>query len=69
MIKFHIFFIFIMYNKVNQIGKGVFNMAKKQLIDLVNRLKGSGIKVSFSKPRPQSMLLLQQQAKLSSTPN
>ncbi|WP_269748492.1 hypothetical protein [Robertmurraya korlensis] len=44
-------------------------MAKKQLIDLVNRLKGSGIKVSFSKPRPQSMLLLQQQAKLSSTPN
>ncbi|MEK3990680.1 MULTISPECIES: hypothetical protein [Robertmurraya] len=44
-------------------------MAKKQLIDLVNRLKGSGIKVSFSKPRPKSILLLQQQAKLSSSTN
>lgn len=69
MMNFHIFFIFIMYNKANQIGKGVFNMAKKQLIDLVNRLKGSGIKVSFSKPRPKTILLLQQQAKLSSTTN
>lgn len=42
-------------------------MAKKPLIDLVNRLKGSGIKVSFSKPRPQSLLVIQQANKLSSS--
>ncbi|WP_275670908.1 hypothetical protein [Bacillus mesophilum] len=33
-------------------------MAKKQLVELVNRLKKSGIKVSFTKPRTQAILSL-----------
>ncbi|MFE8699482.1 hypothetical protein ACFYKX_02470 [Cytobacillus sp. FJAT-54145] len=44
-------------------------MAKKQLIDLVNRLKNSGIKVSFTKPRPKSLIALQQHEKLTSSTN
>ncbi|MGJ7921551.1 hypothetical protein [Neobacillus sp. LXY-4] len=35
-------------------------MAKKQLIDFVNKLKESGINVSFTKPRSQFLLTLVQ---------
>lgn len=31
--------------------KGKFTMKKKKLVDLVNRLKQSGIKVSLTKPK------------------
>ncbi|MFS0638285.1 hypothetical protein AB1K84_20475 [Mesobacillus foraminis] len=34
-------------------------MAKQQLVDFVNRLKESGIKVSFTKPRSQFFSLEQ----------
>lgn len=44
-------------------------MPKKQLIDLVTKLKSAGIKVSFTKPRPKSLLTLQQSKKLSSYTN
>jgi len=66
----HSFFIFFMYN-INHTGreKGVFQMAKKQLVDLVNRLKKSGIKVSFSKPRSKTLILINQNKNLSSSAN
>ncbi|KAF0822883.1 MULTISPECIES: hypothetical protein [Bacillaceae] len=44
-------------------------MAKKQLVDLVNRLKKSGIKVSFSKPRSKTLILINQNKNLSSSAN
>ncbi|CAM3640639.1 MULTISPECIES: hypothetical protein [Cytobacillus] len=44
-------------------------MAKKQLVDLVNRLKQSGIKVSFSKPRSKTLILINQNKNLSSSTN
>lgn len=37
-------------------------MDKKQLIDLVERLKKSGIKASITKPRAKTLNLLQQTA-------
>lgn len=33
-------------------------MAKKQLVELVNSLKKSGIQISFTKPRSQAILSL-----------
>jgi hypothetical protein len=49
--------------------KGVFIVAKKQLVDLVNRLKKAGINVSFTKPRSKMLLALPQNKRLSSTTN
>ncbi|WP_180953500.1 hypothetical protein [Bacillus sp. T33-2] len=43
-------------------------MAKQQLVDFVNRLKESGIKVSFTKPKSQ-FFSLQQNEKHPSTVN
>ncbi|WP_257958830.1 MULTISPECIES: hypothetical protein [Bacillus] len=43
-------------------------MAKKQLIDFVNQLKKSGIKVSFTKPKSE-FFSLKQNAKESSPVN
>lgn len=37
-------------------------MDKKKLIELVDRLKKSGIKASITKPRSKTLILLQQQA-------
>lgn len=37
-------------------------MDRKQLIELVDRLKKSGIKASITKPRSKSLILLGQQA-------
>lgn len=36
-------------------------MAKKQLIELVDRLKKSGIQASITKPRSKTLIVLQQQ--------
>lgn len=44
-------------------------MPKKQLIELVNRLKNSGIQISFTKPRPEILQALQNNKKLSSSTN
>ncbi len=44
-------------------------MAKQQLIELVNRLRASGIKVSFTKPKSHYLILLEREQKLSSTAN
>ncbi|WP_445487107.1 hypothetical protein [Niallia sp. 03133] len=41
-------------------------MAKKQLVDLVNRMKKSGIKISFTKPKSQYIVPIQQNNKLTS---
>ena len=35
-------------------------MASKQLVELVNRLKQSGIQISFTKPRSKISLFLQE---------
>ncbi len=48
-------------------SKGVVNMAKKQLVDLVNKMKKSGIKISFTKPRSQFSVAIQQNNKLTTT--
>jgi len=42
-------------------------MAKKQLVDLVNKMKNSGIKISFTKPKSQFLVPLQQSSKLTSS--
>ncbi|AGX04364.1 MULTISPECIES: hypothetical protein [Bacillaceae] len=44
-------------------------MAKKQLVDLVNRLKKSGIKISFTKPKSDYLLHINQAGKISSSTN
>lgn len=44
-------------------------MAKQQLIDLVDRLKKSGVKVSLTKPRSKLMIVLKQQDNFSITIN
>ncbi|WP_260630955.1 hypothetical protein [Bacillus sp. S/N-304-OC-R1] len=44
-------------------------MAKKQLVDLVNRLKKAGINVSFTKPRSKMIIAFPQNKRLSSTTN
>ncbi|WP_193224487.1 hypothetical protein [Bacillus sp. B1-b2] len=42
-------------------------MAKKQLVDLVNSMKKSGIKIGFTKPKSQLTVLIQQSNKLTTT--
>ena len=49
-----------MYDQIKEIIKGVIKMASKQLIELVNRLKQSGIQISFTKPRSKISLYLQE---------
>ncbi len=44
-------------------------MAKKQLTDLVNKLKKAGIKVSLTKPKSNYLLSLQQLKKFPSSVN
>ncbi|WP_258535750.1 hypothetical protein [Bacillus sp. 03113] len=44
-------------------------MTKKHLVELVNRLKQSGIKASFTKPRSKFIVSLQQSSNLTSTTN
>ncbi|WP_302053217.1 hypothetical protein [Bacillus sp. FJAT-29790] len=44
-------------------------MAKKQLVELVNRLKKAGINVSFTKPRSKMLIAFPQNKRLSSTTN
>ncbi|MFB6467121.1 hypothetical protein ACE38V_09870 [Cytobacillus sp. Hz8] len=44
-------------------------MPKKQLVDLVNRLKNSGIQIGFTKPKANILNILQPAQKLSSSPN
>ena len=49
-----------MYDQIKEIIKGVIKMASKQLIELVNRLKKSGIQISFTKPRSKISLYLKE---------
>lgn len=35
-------------------------MAKKQLVELVNKMKKSGIKISFTKPKSQYLVPIKQ---------
>ncbi|WP_275950861.1 hypothetical protein [Cytobacillus citreus] len=44
-------------------------MAKKQLVELVNRLKKAGINVSFTKPRSKMLIAFPQNKSLSSSTN
>ena len=44
-------------------------MAKEELIELVNRLKKAGIKISFTKPKSHYIFLLEKEEKLSSPAN
>ncbi|MBP2239763.1 hypothetical protein J2Z40_000316 [Cytobacillus eiseniae] len=44
-------------------------MAKKQLVELVNRLKQAGINVSFTKPRSKMIITLPQSKRLTTTTN
>jgi pyridoxine 5'-phosphate synthase PdxJ len=44
-------------------------MAKKQLTELVNKLKKAGIKVSLTKPKSNYLMTLQQIAKCPSSVN
>lgn len=56
-------------NEKSLFNKGVFMMPKKQLVDLVNRLKNSGIQIGFTKPKANILNILQPAQKLSSSPN
>ena len=58
----HNLFIFILYDQIKEVIKGVIKMASKQLIELVNGLKQSGIQISFTKPRSKISLYLQETA-------
>ncbi|MDE5051908.1 hypothetical protein NDK25_05705 [Niallia taxi] len=42
-------------------------MARKQLVDLVNKMKKSGIKISFTKPRSHLIVPIRQSTKLKSS--
>ncbi|WP_313799320.1 hypothetical protein [Cytobacillus sp.] len=44
-------------------------MAKKQLVELVTRLKKAGINVSFTKPRSKMLISLPQNKRLTTTTN
>ncbi|MFT8323672.1 MAG: hypothetical protein ABF649_22805, partial [Bacillus sp. (in: firmicutes)] len=54
-----------MINKTSRKGVGI--MSKKQLVDLVNKMKKSGIKISFTKPKSQYIVPIQQNNKLTSS--
>jgi hypothetical protein len=56
----HNLFILIVYDQIKEVIKGVIKMASKQLIELVNGLKKSGIQISFTKPRSKISLFLQE---------
>jgi len=44
-------------------------MAKKQLTELVNKLKSAGIKASLTKPKSNYLLILKQNKKFPSSVN
>ena len=58
----HNLFIFILYDQIKEVIKGVIKMASKQLIELVHVLKQSGIQISFTKSRSKISLYLQETA-------
>jgi tRNA G26 N,N-dimethylase Trm1 len=54
---------------VKKANKKVENMSKKQISELVNKLKNAGIKASLTKPKSNYLLTLQQLKKCHTSVN